>query len=222
MREHDSEPIVGLPERLPSGERILWQGAPSWWGIASHAMHIRGVAIYLALIVLWGTSSAMMNHQPPTDVLIFAFKLTGLSIVALAALAFYARLVARSTLYTLTNHRVVMRFGVALPMSMNIPLRTIVSADVKIYRDGSGDIPLAVASDRRQSLIVLWPHVRPWRTTRPEPMLRSIAKAADVAQLLTSSLKSVSTEPREILVRMPHRAIVKASPETASDQIVAA
>ncbi|MEM9764435.1 MAG: PH domain-containing protein, partial [Pseudomonadota bacterium] len=25
-----SEPVRGLPALLPKGERILWQGAPSW------------------------------------------------------------------------------------------------------------------------------------------------------------------------------------------------
>jgi hypothetical protein len=222
MREHDNEPIPGLPERLPSGESILWQGKPSWWGIATHALHIRGVAIYLALIVLWGTTSAIANHLPAVGVAIFALKLVGLSAVALFALAFYARLVAESAMYTLTNRRVVMRFGVALPMTMNIPLKTILSADFKVYPNGSGNIALAVSSDRRQSIVVLWPHVRPWRTRKPEPMLRSISDAAGVAQILASALNSISTERSEIRVRLPRRSIIKSKPVSASDQIAAA
>jgi hypothetical protein len=222
VREHDIEPIAGLPESLPVGERILWQGAPSWWGIACHALHIRAIAIYLALIVVWGTTSAIANHEQAAHTAIFALKLMGLSLTALAALAFYARLVTRHTIYTLTNRRVVMRFGIALPMTMNIPLKTILSADLKLYSNGSGDIPLAVSSDRRQSMVVLWPHVRPWRTIKPEPMLRSIPNATDVAQMLSTALNSNSTERTTIQVRLPHRAIVKTKLRAADEQIVAA
>lgn len=225
MREHENEPIPGLPERLPSGESILWQGAPSWWGIAKRALHIRSVAIYLAIIVLWGTTSAIANHdQPPTNILIFALKLTALSFTALAALAFYAHLVTHSTLYTLTNRRVVLRFGVALPMTMNIPLKTIASADLKVYRDGTGDIPIAVLSERRQSMVVLWPHVRPWRTSKPEPMLRCVRNPTEVAQLLISSLNAASTAREEIQIRIPRLAIVKtkAKPVASSDHTAAA
>jgi hypothetical protein len=222
VREHDGEPVPGLPERLPIGESILWQGAPSWWHIASRALHIRAVALYLAVIVTWGITSAIANHQGTPDVMVFALKLTALSLTALAALALYARLVARSTLYTLTNRRIVMRFGVALPMTMNIPLKSILAADLKVYRDGSGDIPLTVASERRQSLVVLWPHVRPWRTTKPEPMLRSITNAANVGQMLSSALKVASMERAEITVRMPRTAIAKAKSNAPRDQTVAA
>ncbi|CAA2141223.1 photosynthetic complex putative assembly protein PuhB [Hyphomicrobium sp. ghe19] len=221
MREHDNEPVPGLPEDLPHGERILWQGAPSWSGIAIHALHIRAVAIYLTLIVLWGTTSAIANHQATVDVVVFAFKLTGLALTALAALVFFSRLVARTTLYTITNRRVVMRFGVALPITMNIPLKMVQSAGLHVYRNGSGDIPLAVASERRQSLVVLWPHVRPWRTTKPEPMLRSIPKANEVAELLSSALKAASVRP-EIRVRVPRPALVETKAAATSGQTVAA
>ncbi|HBB55427.1 MAG TPA: phosphopantetheine adenylyltransferase, partial [Hyphomonadaceae bacterium] len=33
-KEFDFEPVRGLPEALPAGEAILWQGAPSAWGLA--------------------------------------------------------------------------------------------------------------------------------------------------------------------------------------------
>ncbi len=192
------------------------------WGIANRALHIRAVAIYLSMIVLWGTASAVANDQTVRDVIIFALKLTGLSLTALAALGLYAHLVTRSALYTITNRRIVMRFGVALPMTINIPLKIVRSADVKIYRDGSGDISVSVESERRQSMVVLWPHVRPWRITKPEPTLRSIPNAAAVAEILTSALKEASTERTEIQIRVPRAAIVKAKANAPSDQTVAA
>ena len=30
MSEYDHEPVRGLPGVLPSGEALLWQGAPEW------------------------------------------------------------------------------------------------------------------------------------------------------------------------------------------------
>ncbi len=33
----------------------------------------------------------------------------------------------------------------------------------------------------------LWPHARPWRAARPEPMLRCVPQAAQVAQLLSQA-----------------------------------
>ena len=44
--------------------------------------------------------------------------------------------------YTITSKRVLFQFGVALPMTMNIPFGKIANAALKTYRDGSGDIPL--------------------------------------------------------------------------------
>ena len=39
--EHDSEPLKGLPEALPAGEQVLWQGAPAWRGLALDAYRVR-------------------------------------------------------------------------------------------------------------------------------------------------------------------------------------
>ena len=50
--------------------------------------------------------------------------------------------------------------------------------------DGSGDIPLALTPGNRIAWMLLWPHVRPWRMLKPEPTLRAIPDAADVAAIL--------------------------------------
>ena len=57
-------------------------------------------------------------------------------------LAGLAWLFRRAACYTITSKRVLFQFGVALPMTMNIPLGKIANAALKTYRDGSGDIPL--------------------------------------------------------------------------------
>ena len=59
MSDHDDfafEPIPGLPERLPAGEEMLWQGRPDTAALAREAYGIRWIAGYFALIVLWRAS----------------------------------------------------------------------------------------------------------------------------------------------------------------------
>ena len=50
--EHDSEPVRGLPEPLPPGETLLWQGSPRWWSLALDAYRVRALAVYFGVIVL--------------------------------------------------------------------------------------------------------------------------------------------------------------------------
>ena len=54
------EPIRGLPERLPEGEHILWQGSPAPARLAREALGLRWIAGYAALMAVWrvGVSSA--------------------------------------------------------------------------------------------------------------------------------------------------------------------
>ena len=64
--EHfDFEPVRGLPALLPAGEKLLWQGSPDWRSLAVRAYHVRKIAIYFLLLVLWrigiGISSGHMR-----------------------------------------------------------------------------------------------------------------------------------------------------------------
>ena len=61
-----------------------------------------------------------------------------------------------------------------LPMTLNIPFRHLrPRRRCGLYADGTGDIPLPITGDDRVAYLMLWPHVRPWRAARTEPMLRS-------------------------------------------------
>jgi hypothetical protein len=51
QHEHEFEAAPGLPEKLPAGEYILWQGAPEWRGLGVSAFGLRTVALYL--VVMW-------------------------------------------------------------------------------------------------------------------------------------------------------------------------
>ena len=49
--EHEFEPAFGLPEPLPQGEHILWQGAPDFTDMAIRVFHLRKAAIYFAVLI---------------------------------------------------------------------------------------------------------------------------------------------------------------------------
>ena len=194
MREHDYEPIEGLPEILPQGERILWRGTPSWWSLAFRALHVRLVLGYFAVLMAWSLAADLYADVPLLDAALTASKLVPVAAVAASILAFYAWLAQRGTLYTITNRRVVMRYGVAIPITINLPFAIVESAALKVYSDGTGDIPLRLNQDERVSWFLLWPNVRPWHTAKPQPMLRSIREAQSVARILSKALASAAKE----------------------------
>ena len=176
----------GLPGPLPKGESMLWQGAPSWKNVAFRVLHVRKLMIYFAILALICLIRSIMVETQQMWWSLFALLFLGT--VAIAMLAGFAYFVAKTTVYTITEKRVVMRVGVALSMSLNLPYTVVESADLRLFRDGSGDIPLLLAGETRVGYVTLWPHARPWRTRRVQPMLRSVPDAARVAQLLARAL----------------------------------
>ncbi len=177
-----------LPAPLPAGERVIWQGKPGFVGLALRSFHIREVAIYFGVLMAWRLVSNVSHGMPSADVAISMLWLIAPAISAIAVLAGLAWLFRRAACYTITTKRVLFQFGVALPMTMNVPLSKITNAALKTYGDGSGDIPLAVSDNKRVSWALLWPHIRPWRLRAPEPMLRAVPDAAAVAALLSEAL----------------------------------
>lgn len=186
--KQDFNQFKELPAPLPVGERVIWQGKPSLKGLALRSFHIREVAIYFGLLLMWRLWSNWSHGMPTGEAATSALWLIVPAIIAIAVLAGLAWLFQRAACYTITSKRVLFQFGVALPMTMNIPLNKIANAALKTYRDGSGDIPLQVSENKRVSYILLWPHVRPWRLSTPEPMLRAIPDAAVVAAKLSEAL----------------------------------
>lgn len=194
-REHMLEPIPGLPERPPAGERLLWQGAPHWRTVARRTFHVRKVGLYLGVFVAWRYIWGLTQGQGVLGALQSSLLFIGLSAVAIGVLLLFAWLTARVTIYTITTERVVMRFGISFQMAVNLPFRLIRSAAVKTYPDGTGDIPLQLQKDERVSYIVMWPHVRPWTFGHAQPMLRGVDNAAEVARLLSRALAREPVSP---------------------------
>jgi hypothetical protein len=193
--EHDSEPVPGLPGPLPDGEAILWQGGPSWRGLARRAMHVRALALYFAVLAVWRAALLTADGAGWADAVQGMGFILLLGAVPIALLAAYAWFSARSTIYTVTTRRIVVRTGVALPMTVNIPFPVIGSAGVAQHGDGTGDILLQVMPPHRISWLALWPHTRSFRVMRPQPMLRAVPQPEGVAQILGRALASAAAMP---------------------------
>lgn len=186
--EYEWEPIPGLPERLPEGERILWQGAPRWTALARRAFHVRSLAIYFGALLILRTLTALWDGVPLQAAIGSGFWLMLLALAGLGVLAFLAWLSSSTTVYTITNRRVVMRFGIALPMTVNLPFRVVETAALKTYADATGDIPLRLNTGDRIAYLHMWPHVRAWKIRHPQPMLRAVPEAAQAAETLARAL----------------------------------
>jgi len=187
--EYDSEPVRGLPEQLPEGEALLWQGSPCWRGLARRAFHTRKIMAYFGLLLagslissLAGGESIAMAAGGASWIVVPCAAATGL-------LFLFAWLNARATVYTITSRRIVIRFGVALQMALNLPFRTLQSADLKAFADGTGDLSLRVGGAEQCGYMMLWPHARAWRFgSESQPTLRSIPDAEAVAGILMAAL----------------------------------
>jgi hypothetical protein len=107
-----------------------------------------------------------------------------LAFVGLGSIWLMAFMTSRTTVYTLTNKRVVMRLGIVFTVSFNLPLKQVSAADVGLLNGGFGDITLALKGSDRIAWIHLWPSVRPWRLTKPEPTLRAIPQVQMVSEKL--------------------------------------
>ena len=216
VNEHEHEPVPGLPEALPAGERMLWQGAPSWQALAVRALHVRKVAFYFALLAAWHVFDLASGGAALTAALRGALWLMVLGAAAVGVLSLLAWGLARSTLYTITTARVVLRFGVALPMSINLPLRLVETADLVRHRDGTADIALTLQHGQRIGYLLTWPHVQPWRLFRVRPMLRGLATAADAAKAIASALAATQPAGTPAVVTRPVRESATAMPRPAT------
>lgn len=194
--DHEGEPVPGLPERLPEGEHILWQGAPRWTSLAVRAFHVRKLAIYFGLLMLLRALESVRAGSTTIEAAADATGLLPLALLALGLVLLLARLSAGSTLYTLTNRRLVMRFGIALPMSVNVPYRMVDSASIRLFGNGCGDLPLQLADGQRLGYVVTWPHVRLGKGGKAGPMLRSVPGAEQVGTLLVQALERENGQSR--------------------------
>ena len=193
--DFQTEPVRGLPEALPAGEEILWQGAPRVWSLAKQSLSIYWAAGWFAFIFAWrtvGGAAEMPWLQSAQEASFFL----ALGAIVCLLLWLVALIQAKSTVYTITNRRVALRVGAALTFTVNLPYRQIANAQLALARDGTGNIAFDMTHGSPVlSYVLLWPHVRPWHMKRVQPALRCISEPERVAGLLADAVETEVAQP---------------------------
>ena len=156
--------------------------------LAKDALHVRKVLFYFGILLVWRLVSARADGDSLSQALVSAVPLVSVGAAALVVLTALAWLLARSTVYTITNRRLVMRFGVALPMTVNVPFSVVESVASTVDANGFGGIALKLTGEDRIAYLNLWPHARRWQFARPQPMMRAIADVAKVGEIISNAL----------------------------------
>ncbi len=226
--DFDFEPVPGLPQPLPEGETILWQGSPHWQTVAWRVLHLREITAYFGLLMIWQVVSTWWDTNLPAKAVVAGLSLLPPASLAVAILGTIAWLTGRMTLYTITDKRLVMRIGIAIPTIFNLPFARITAANAHLLGGGRGDISVQLGPEDRIAYLLLWPHARPWKLLRPEPMMRCVPDAVHVAGVLSRALLAVTgpsavatplQEPGESQVRGAGSAPTTVTQLTASRDI---
>ena len=202
------EPVRGLPEALPKGEHILWQGSPAPLRLVREAWKLDWILGYFALLVVWRVGASLGDGYGLTAAMAHAVPLVFLALAAAGILCGIAWVQAKATVYTLTNRRVAMRIGAALTMTLNLPYVCITNANLALSKGGHGTIAFDLSADGSSiSYLMSWPHVRPWRFAPSQPALRAIPDAKRVAAIFTEAAETRVAEPRLTASPVPATAI---------------
>lgn len=181
--------------RRAEGERVLWRGRPEVRRFAATAFHTNSVVGYFAILAVIAFA---------TDGLGSAITVAVMGLGAFLILWGLAYLYTKKSTYILTSHRVVLVSGIAFEKRISIPLKHIGAANLKHRGPDHGSIALEIAGERQLGYLLLWPHARPLRFLRAQPMLRVIPEVDKVARMLAearaefSAIESNLTEINEV------------------------
>jgi hypothetical protein len=205
--DFQTEPVRGLPEMLPEGEHILWQGQPHWWTLAIEALSLWWVAGYFTFLFAWRTVGGAATETWVQSATAASFFLV-LGAIVCALLILVALVQAKATVYTITNKRVAMRIGAALTMTLNLPFKHVMNATLGLRKSGHGTIALEMSPEGGMgfSYIMTWPHVRPWKMKHTQPALRCIPDAKRVAVMLSEAAETAVSVPDIQITRVPEMA----------------
>lgn len=220
--EREAKPVWWpLPETLPEGERILWQGRPEALELARRAYGARFVALYFGLVGLFRVATTWRDGGSLGAIAESVAWSALPAVLALALLGLLAVLQSRVTCYTLTNRRIAMQIGVALPATVNIPLSKVLAVDRRMLPSGSCDLVLTVDGAVPLGAALLWPHVRlGGRGVGNQPVLRCLPDPERISALLAGVLAGEepdqTVEKQALAAVVPIRRRAKKDPELAA------
>lgn len=190
LSKRQSARIEGIGEDLPPGETVLWQGRPTFGPVFRDIFHWRWVAAWFVVLFAWRVVEAVSAGTAVGPALAATVGLAPIALFGMALLALVAWLTCRTTIYAITSRRVIMRIGIALELTVNIPLKRIQSAAVREQAGAGGDITLDLGGQAHLAYLHLWPHAQPMQWRNPRPMLRALENVAQVSTVLADALRA--------------------------------
>ena len=179
---------LNLSENLPNGEQLIWQGQPERHALATRAMYLKYIAFYLAALIAARTGYLVVDGEPVatwSGMLIWQMLASAFVMLLIVGLA---AVYSRTTRYSLTNERLIIKTGAAITIHINLPLQQIIGADLREYSDDTGDITLQVSQADKLYWLLMWPNVRSWWIRPLRPVLRGLRDAQAVAHLLVKEV----------------------------------
>jgi hypothetical protein len=152
------------------------------------ALHLRAVLLYWALVAAGFMLAGLFTERGPGDLAADLLWLVVVGVLGAGVLLGLAAAVRRSTTYAVTDRRIVIRLGVALPATFNLPLHTVDSVDLRDLGGGKGDLVFTPAGTDRVGWLLLWPHAKPWAFRNPLPAFRAVPDAAAIGRLVAAAV----------------------------------
>ena len=181
------EPVHGLPERLPEGEKVLWQGRPSAMALAFNAFRLRWVIGYFVVLTVFRLANLSSTSGTADQMTSVVTSSLGFGIVSVLLILGLSYAMSRAAVFTITSERVVMRFGAAIRKYVNVPYSKMTGAQLKRKGLRVGDISMQLEG-KEPAYLHLWPFVRPFKYSKPQPMMRGIKEPEEVAQILARAV----------------------------------
>lgn len=203
------EPVHGLPERLPEGEKVLWQGRPSAMALAFNAFRLRWVIGYFLVLTVFRLANLSSTSGTADQMTSVVTSSLGFGVVSVLLILGLSYAMSRAAVFTITSERVVMRFGAAIRKYVNVPYSKMTGAQLKRKGLRVGDISMQLEG-KEPAYLHLWPFVRPFKYSKPQPMMRGIKDPEEVAQILARAVFEQAPDK----VRME---LASSAKETASD-----
>ena len=174
-------------DAIPEGESILWKGKPSFWGFSWYFFGLKLLAFYLIILsVVFVARLTVTDFFTAFVVDFLPFLLSG--ILTSCILMALAKIQSQSSVYIITENRVIIKSGAALSFLISMPFKKIKAVNLQKRKGSLGTISFELNSGKRVPYISCWPSVRPWRFKNTEPAFSCIENVDEVATILRKSV----------------------------------
>ena len=174
-------------DAIPEGESILWKGKPSFWGFSWYFFGLKLLAFYLIILsVVFAARLTVTDFFTAFIVDFLPFLLSG--ILTSFILMALAKIQSQSSVYIITENRVIIKSGAALSFLISMPFKKIKAVNLQKRKGSLGTISFELNSGKRVPYISCWPSVRPWRFKKTEPAFSCIENVDEVATILRKSV----------------------------------